>query len=72
MGVIGMNLNDGDEVVGMQLDHQGIPSLLFRKTVWARGLIWKNFPFRKGAVKALNVIRLPEKDRLCSGRKGSE
>ena len=28
MGVIGMNLNDGDEIIGMQLNTQG-DSLLF-------------------------------------------
>lgn len=31
MGVIGMNLDDGDEIVGMQLQSQEIPCCLYRK-----------------------------------------
>ena len=52
MGVIGMNLSDRDEIVGMQLDHQGDSLLIVSETAWASGRIWKSLPCRNAAARA--------------------
>lgn len=51
MGVIGMNLDDGDEIVGMQLDSQGDSLLIVSETVWASVLIWKSSVSRREAAR---------------------
>lgn len=51
MGVIGMNLTDQDEIIGMQLDHQGDSLLIVSEKVWAREHIWMSLPYRNVAVK---------------------
>ena len=51
MGVRGINLLDGDEVVAMQLNTQGIICSLYLKTVWVNVLLSVNLPARTEAVK---------------------
>jgi len=58
MGVIGMNLMDTDEVVGVQLNTQG---LLFQKMVWVRKLTYQNMQYSIVEEKVLSAIRLRKK-----------
>ena len=51
MGVRGINLLDGDEVVAMQLNTQDIICSLYLKTVWVNVLLSVNLPARTEAVK---------------------
>ena len=51
MGVRGMNIDDGDEVVAMQLNSQGDCLLIVSAMVWVNVLLWANLPVRIVAVK---------------------
>ena len=56
MGVRGINLLDGDEVVGMQTI-----SLSYPKTAWANGRRWQSLPYSSAAARVSNAIRLPKR-----------
>lgn len=58
MGVIGMNILEGDEVVGMQLNTQGDTLLIVSENGLGNVLRLKNLTFRTVVEKALNVIKL--------------
>ena len=64
MGVRGMNLADGDEVVAMQLNSQGYYLLVVSETEWAREHVSVSLPARTGAEKASNAIRSRRKQEM--------
>lgn len=61
MGVRGINLLDGDEVVGMQICTQETISLSYPKTAWANGRRWQSLPYSSAAARVSNAIRLPKR-----------
>lgn len=61
MGVRGINLLDGDEVVGMQICTQGDYLLVVSETAWANGRRWQSLPYSSAAARVSNAIRLPKR-----------
>lgn len=61
MGVIGMNLSDRDEVVGMQLDHQGDSLLIVSENGMGKRTYLNEFTVQKRGGKGLKCYKITEK-----------
>ena len=61
MGVIGMNLSDGDEVVGMQLDHQGDSLLIVSENGLGKRTYLEEFTVQKRGGKGVKCYKITEK-----------
>ncbi|MDD6491728.1 MAG: DNA gyrase subunit A [Firmicutes bacterium] len=61
MGVIGMNLGDGDEIVGMQLDHQGDSLLIVSENGMGKRTYLNEFTVQKRGGKGVKCYKITEK-----------
>lgn len=61
MGVIGMNLSDRDEIVGMQLDHQGDSLLIVSENGMGKRTYLNEFTVQKRGGKGLKCYKITEK-----------
>ena len=61
MGVIGMNLSDTDEVVGMQLDHQGDSLLIVSEYGLGKRTYLHEFTVQKRGGKGVKCYKITEK-----------
>ena len=69
MGVIGMNLSDGDEIVGMQLDHQGDSLLIVSENGMGKRTYLEEFTTQKRGGKGLKCYKITEKTGYVVGVK---
>lgn len=69
MGVIGMNLSDGDEIVGMQLDHQGDSLLIVSENGMGKRTYLEEFTIQKRGGKGLKCYKITEKTGYVVGVK---
>ena len=61
MGVIGMNLNTGDEIVGMQLEHQGEALLVVSEKGYGKRTKLDEFHVQKRGGKGIKCYKIVEK-----------
>ena len=61
MGVIGMNLSDQDEIVGMQLDHQGDSLLIVSNKGMGKRTYLDEFTVQKRGGKGVKCYKITEK-----------
>lgn len=61
MGVIGMNLSGEDEVVGMQLDHQGDSLLIVSENGMGKRTYLDEFTVQKRGGKGVKCYKITEK-----------
>ena len=61
MGVIGMNLSDQDEIVGMQLDHQGDSLLIVSENGLGKRTYLNEFTVQKRGGKGVKCYKITEK-----------
>ncbi len=61
MGVIGMNLDHGDEIVGMQLDHQGDSLLIVSENGMGKRTFLNEFTVQKRGGKGVKCYKITEK-----------
>ncbi|MCI9386698.1 MAG: DNA gyrase subunit A [Lachnospiraceae bacterium] len=61
MGVIGMNLDDGDEIVGMQLDSQGNSLLIVSEKGMGKRTALDEFSVQKRGGKGVKCYKISEK-----------
>lgn len=61
MGVIGMNLDDGDEIVGMQLNTQGSALLIVSEMGMGKRTLLEEFTVQKRGGKGVKCYRITEK-----------
>ncbi len=61
MGVIGMNLSDGDEIIGMQLDHQGDSLLIVSEKGYGKRTYLDEFTVQKRGGKGVKCYKILEK-----------
>ena len=61
MGVIGMNLTDGDEIIGMQLDHQGDSLLIVSGNGMGKRTYLEEFTVQKRGGKGVKCYKITEK-----------
>ena len=61
MGVIGMSLSDRDEVVGMQLDHQGDSLLIVSENGMGKRTFLEEFTVQKRGGKGVKCYKITEK-----------
>ena len=61
MGVIGMNLDDGDEIVGMQLDTQGNSLLIVSEKGMGKRTALDEFTVQKRGGKGVKCYKISEK-----------
>ncbi|MCR5650196.1 MAG: DNA gyrase subunit A [Lachnospiraceae bacterium] len=61
MGVIGMNLSDGDEIVGMQIDTQGDSLLIVSELGFGKRTLLSEFHLQKRGGKGVKCYRIMEK-----------
>ncbi|MBD5485644.1 MAG: DNA gyrase subunit A [Lachnospiraceae bacterium] len=61
MGVIGMNLSDGDEIIGMQLDHQGDSLLIVSENGMGKRTYLDEFTVQKRGGKGVKCYKITEK-----------
>ena len=61
MGVIGMTLTDGDEVVGMQLDHQGKSLLIVSEQGMGKRTSLEEFTLQHRGGKGVKCYKITEK-----------
>ncbi len=69
MGVIGMNLSDGDEIVGMQLDHQGDSLLIVSEHGMGKRTYLEEFNIQKRGGKGVKCYKITEKTGYVIGVK---
>ncbi|MCM1136157.1 MAG: DNA gyrase subunit A [Clostridium sp.] len=69
MGVIGMNLKDGDEVVGMQLDHQGDSLLIASEKGMGKRTLLEEFNVQKRGGKGVKCYKITDKTGCVIGVK---
>ena len=69
MGVIGMNLTDGDEIVGMQLDHQGDSLLIASEKGIGKRTLLNEFHVQKRGGKGVKCYKITEKTGYVVGVK---
>jgi len=69
MGVIGMNLSDGDEIVGMQLDHQGDSLLIASEKGMGKRTILEEFHVQKRGGKGVKCYKVTDKTGYVVGVK---
>ncbi|MDE6055188.1 MAG: DNA gyrase subunit A, partial [Lachnospiraceae bacterium] len=61
MGVIGMNLDDGDEIIGMQLNTQGSALLIVSEMGMGKRTLLNEFTVQKRGGKGVKCYRITEK-----------
>ena len=61
MGVIGMNLDDEDEIIGMQLDHQGDSLLIVSENGMGKRTYLDEFTVQKRGGKGVKCYKITEK-----------
>ena len=61
MGVRGMNLDDEDEIIGMQLDHQGDSLLIASEKGIGKRTKLEEFPIQKRGGKGVKCYKITEK-----------
>ncbi|MDE5933107.1 MAG: DNA gyrase subunit A, partial [Lachnospiraceae bacterium] len=61
MGVIGMNLSDGDEIIGMQLDHQGDSLLIVSENGLGKRTYLDEFSIQHRGGKGVKCYKITEK-----------
>ncbi|MDE6846419.1 MAG: DNA gyrase subunit A [Lachnospiraceae bacterium] len=61
MGVIGMNLSDQDEIIGMQLDHQGDSLLIVSENGMGKRTYLDEFTVQKRGGKGVKCYKITEK-----------
>lgn len=61
MGVRGMNLADGDEIVGMQLDHQGDSLLIVSSNGMGKRTMLDEFTIQRRGGKGVKCYKITEK-----------
>ena len=61
MGVIGMNLHDGDEIIGMQLDHQGNSLLIVSENGLGKRTYLDEFTIQRRGGKGVKCYKITEK-----------
>ena len=61
MGVIGMNLSDGDEIIGMQLDHQGDSLLIVSENGLGKRTYLNEFTVQNRGGKGVKCYKITEK-----------
>ncbi len=69
MGVIGMNLNKGDEIVGMQLDHQGDSLLIVSENGMGKRTLLEEFGVQKRGGKGIKCYKVTDKTGYVIGVK---
>ena len=69
MGVIGMNLDDGDEIVGMQLDHQGDSLLIVSENGMGKRTYLNEFTIQRRGGKGVKCYKIMEKTGYVVGVK---
>ncbi len=69
MGVIGMTLSDGDEVVGMQLDHQGEALLIVSENGMGKRTRLEEFKLQNRGGKGVKCYKITEKTGYVVGVK---
>ena len=69
MGVIGMNLTDGDEIVGMQLDHQGDSLLIASEKGMGKRTALEEFHIQKRGGKGVKCYKVTDKTGYVVGVK---
>lgn len=69
MGVIGMNLADRDEIVGMQLDHQGDSLLIVSENGMGKRTYLEEFTVQKRGGKGVKCYKITEKTGYVVGVK---
>lgn len=69
MGVIGMNLADRDEIVGMQLDHQGDSLLIVSENGMGKRTYLDEFTVQKRGGKGVKCYKITEKTGYVVGVK---
>ncbi|RKJ37858.1 DNA gyrase subunit A, partial [bacterium 1XD42-8] len=70
MGVIGMNLDDRDEIVGMQMDHQGDSLLIVSENGMGKRTSLEEFTVQKRGGKGVKCYKITEKTGYVVGAKG--
>ncbi len=61
MGVIGMNLSDGDEIVGMQIDSQGDSLLIVSELGFGKRTVLAEFHLQRRGGKGVKCYKIMEK-----------
>jgi len=69
MGVIGMNLDDGDEIVGMQLDHQGDSLLIVSENGLGKRTYLEEFKVQYRGGKGVKCYKITDKTGYVVGVK---
>ena len=69
MGVIGMNLSDGDSIIGMQLDHQGDSLLIVSENGMGKRTFLEEFTVQKRGGKGVKCYKITEKTGIVVGVK---
>ena len=69
MGVIGMNLDDGDEIIGMQMDSQGETLLVVSENGIGKRTDISEFPIQKRGGKGVLCYKIVEKTGYLVGAK---
>ena len=69
MGVIGMNLTDGDEIVGMQLDHQGDSLLIVSEKGMGKRTVLDEFHVQKRGGRGVKCYKITDKTGYVLGVK---
>ena len=69
MGVIGMNLDDGDEIIGMQMDSQGETLLVVYENGIGKRTDISEFPIQKRGGKGVLCYKIVEKTGYLVGAK---
>ena len=69
MGVIGMNLADGDEIVGMQLNTQGDSLLIVSENGMGKRTMLDEFTIQKRGGKGVKCYKITEKTGSVVGVK---
>ena len=69
MGVIGMNLSDEDEIIGMQLDHQGDSLLIASENGMGKRTYLEEFTVQKRGGKGVKCYKITEKTGYVVGVK---
>ncbi len=69
MGVIGMSLNDEDEIIGMQLDHQGDSLLIASENGMGKRTYLEEFTVQKRGGKGVKCYKVTDKTGYVVGVK---
>ncbi len=69
MGVIGMSLGDGDEIIGMQLDHQGDSLLIVSDKGMGKRTYLNEFTVQKRGGKGVKCYKITDKTGYVVGVK---